>query len=251
VLESEIEELMKTTIVIPTYNEKENLPTLLEKIFSLKQENLNVLIVDDNSPDGTGQLAEKLKEKYQPYLEVFHRPEKTGLGRAYIEGFKIAINAGAELIGQMDADFSHPIDKIPELIAAASNGNIAVGSRYVKGGSLDDKWPLWRKALSSFGSSYSRAILRLKLNDVTAGYRFWPRQVLSAMPFDRIRSGGYVFQVEMSYVAHKLGFQFSEVPIHFAERVAGISKMSLKIQLEAAVQVWLLPRRYRDIQKIA
>ncbi len=241
---------MKTTIVIPTYNEKENLPTLLENIFALQQENLNVLIVDDNSPDGTGQLAEKLKEKYQPYLEVFHRPEKTGLGRAYIEGFQKAIDAGADIIGQMDADFSHPVNKIPDLIAAASKGNIAVGSRYTKGGSLDEKWPLWRKALSRFGSIYSRTILRLKLNDVTAGYRFWPKQALSAMPLDRIRSGGYVFQVEMSYLAHKLGFQFSEVPIHFAERVAGISKMSFKIQVEAAIQVWLLPRRYRDIQKL-
>lgn len=242
---------MKTTIVIPTYNEKENLPTLLENIFALKQENLNILIVDDNSPDGTGQLAEKLKEKYKPYLDVFHRPEKTGLGRAYIEGFQRAIDAGADIIGQMDADFSHPINKIPELIAAASKGNIAVGSRYTKGGSLDEKWPLWRKALSRFGSIYSRTILRLKLNDVTAGYRFWPRKALSAMPLDRIRSGGYVFQVEMSYIAHQLGFQFSEVPIHFAERVAGISKMSFKIQVEAAIQVWLLPRRYRDIQKLA
>lgn len=242
---------MKTTIVIPTYNEKENLPILLENIFALKQESLYVLIVDDNSPDGTGQLADKLKEKYQPYLQVFHRPAKTGLGRAYIEGFQIAIDEGADIIGQMDADFSHPIDKIPALIAAASKGNIAVGSRYVKGGSLDDKWPLWRKALSSFGSSYSRAILRVKLNDVTAGYRFWPRQALSAMPFDRIGSGGYVFQVEMSYVANKLGFQFTEVPIHFAERVAGISKMSFRIQIEAAIQVWLLPRRYRDIHKLA
>ena len=240
---------MKTTIVIPTYNEKENLTTLLERIFSLNQENLNVLIVDDNSPDGTGELAEALKERYKPYLDVYHRPEKTGLGRAYIEGFQRAIDDGADIIGQMDADFSHPIEKIPDLIAAASKGYIAVGSRYVKGGSLDEKWPIWRKALSRFGSIYSRTILRVKLNDVTAGYRFWPSQALSAMPLDLIRSGGYVFQVEMTYAAHKLGFQFFEVPIYFAERVAGISKMSFKIQAEAAIQVWLLPGRYRDLHK--
>jgi dolichol-phosphate mannosyltransferase len=240
---------MKTTIVIPTYNEKENLPILLEKIFALKQENLHVLIVDDSSPDGTGELADSLKENYHPYLDVYHRPEKNGLGRAYIEGFQKAIAAGADIIGQMDADFSHPIDKIPTMIEAVSPGMVAVGSRYVQGGSLDQKWPLWRKALSRFGSFYSRTILRLKLRDVTGGFRFWPKEALLAMPLGENRSGGYVFQVEMAYVAHKLGYRFTEIPIHFAERVAGTSKMSFKIQLEAAIQVWLLPKRYRQIQK--
>jgi dolichol-phosphate mannosyltransferase len=239
---------MKKTIVIPTYNEKENLPALLKGIFALKCDDLHILIVDDNSPDGTGQLAESLKETYSPFLDVYHRPEKTGLGRAYIEGFQKAMADGAEIVGQMDADFSHPIEKIPALIVAAEAGYVAVGSRYTKGGSLDDKWPLWRKALSRFGSIYSRTILGVKLNDVTAGFRLWPSKVLSAMPLDRIRSSGYVFQVEMTYVAYRLGCQFKEIPIHFAERAAGISKMSIKIQLEAAVQVWLLPGRYKDLK---
>jgi dolichol-phosphate mannosyltransferase len=237
---------MKTTIVIPTYNEKENLPLLLEGIFGLKQEELHVLIVDDNSPDGTGQLAEQLKETYH----VYHRPEKTGLGRAYVEGFQRAMDDGAKIIGQMDADFSHPIDKIPALIEAASQGYIAVGSRYVNGGSVDEKWPFWRKALSRFGSIYARMILWIKLRDVTGGFRFWPSQALKAMPMDRNRSGGYVFQVEMAYVAHRLGFEFKEIPIYFAERLRGTSKMSFKIQIEAAIQVWLLPGRYHEIQAI-
>ncbi|MBI9051480.1 MAG: polyprenol monophosphomannose synthase [Anaerolineaceae bacterium] len=240
---------MKTTIVIPTYNEKENLPILLERIFGLNQNDLHILIVDDSSPDGTGELAEELKEKYAPYLDVFHRPVKNGLGRAYVEGFAVAINNGADIIGHMDADFSHPIEKIPAMIEAAVAGKVAVGSRYVKGGSVDEKWPIWRKALSRFGSFYSRTILGINLNDVTGGYKFWPRAMLAAIPMERIRSGGYVFQVEMNYLAYLLGAEFCEIPIYFAERVAGISKMSFKIQMEAAIQVWLLPSRYKDIRK--
>jgi dolichol-phosphate mannosyltransferase len=240
---------MKTTIVIPTYNEKENLPPLLEGIFGLGQENLHVLIVDDSSPDGTGDLAESLKEKYGEKLQVFHRPEKNGLGRAYVAGFAIAMKEGADIIGQMDADFSHPIDRIPAMIEAASQGKLAIGSRYVKGGSTDERWPLWRKALSRFGSLYSRTILGLRLNDCTGGFKFWPKEILSKIPMDRIRSGGYVFQVEMNYMSCLLGYETCEIPIYFAERTAGTSKMSFKIQIEAAIQVWLLPQRYKDLRE--
>ena len=241
---------MKKTIVIPTYNEKENLPKLLAQIFALSVDDLNVLIVDDNSPDGTGELADSLKETYAPHLDVYHRPAKTGLGRAYIDGFDRAIADGAKIVGQMDADFSHPIAKIPAMIEAAEQGYVSVGSRYIKGGSLDEKWPLWRRMLSRFGNFYARTILGLKFNDVTGGFRFWPSETLSSMPLSENRSGGYVFQVEMAYMAYKLGYAFKEIPIYFAERVAGISKMSFKIQLEAAIQVWLLPGRYKHLKKI-
>ena len=240
---------MKTTIVIPTYNEKDNLPPLLEQVFGLDVENINVLIVDDNSPDGTGDLAESLKEKYGEKLHVLHRPEKNGLGRAYVAGFAVALDEGADIVGHMDADFSHPVEKIPLLIEAASKGNLAIGSRYVPGGSTDERWPIWRKALSKFGSIYSRTILGLKLNDCTGGFKFWPKEILSTMPMERIGSGGYVFQVEMNYLAYLLGAEFTEIPIYFAERTAGISKMSFKIQVEAAIQVWLLPSRYKDLRK--
>ena len=147
----------------------------------------------------------------------------------------------------MDADFSHPPEKLAELIQALDGCDVALGSRYVPGGSLDERWPLWRKALSAFGNTYARTILRLSVNDVTGGFRLYRRQTLSAMPLNLIRSNGYVFQVEMIYVAYHLGFRFREIPIHFADRRWGQSKMSFRIQLEAAIRVWQLPGMYRGL----
>jgi len=239
---------LKIIIVIPTYNEVANLPKLAGEIFSKNIPGLELLIVDDNSPDGTGQIAERLNERYARKVHCMHRPGKLGLGSAYIQGFKYALQNGAQLIGQMDADFSHPPDKLPELITALRGCDAVLGSRYVKGGSLDERWPLWRKSLSYFGNLYARTILDLPLKDVTGGFRLWKRATLEKLPLEQIRSNGYIFQVEMAYVAYLLGFNFKEVPIHFADRRWGSSKMSFRIQMEAALRVWQLLRMYRELE---
>lgn len=240
---------MRTIIVIPTYNESENLPKLVAALFALPLSDLSLLVVDDNSQDGTGEIAEKLNIEYGGRVHVIHRAGKLGLGSAYIMGFKKALELGAEAIGQMDADFSHPVEKIPELVMKLERCDMALGSRYVPGGSLDERWPFWRKALSGFGNFYSRTILNMPLRDVTGGFRLWRKETLQGMPLDRIRSNGYVFQVEMAYVAHRLGYKFMEIPIHFADRRLGQSKMSFRIQIEAALRVWQLAGQYRDLPR--
>ncbi len=238
---------MKTTIIIPTYNEAKNLPVLVEKLFELPLEDLSILVVDDNSPDGTGNIAEELCVQHNGRVSVLHRAGKLGLGTAYIQGFQLAMEKGAEAVGQMDADFSHPPEKIVELVKTLESCDMALGSRYVPGGKLDERWPFWRKALSGWGNFYARTILGLKLRDVTGGFRLWKSHTLKSMPLDRIRSNGYIFQVEMAYVANKLGFKFKEVPIYFADRRWGQSKMSFRIQIEAAIRVWQLPAMYKDL----
>lgn len=240
---------MKSIIVIPTYNEAENLPKLVSALFALPEPALELLIVDDNSPDGTGDIAEQLSRETGGRVHVMHRSGKLGLGTAYIQGFKRAIELGAEAIGQMDADFSHPVEKIPEMISTLAGCDAVIGSRYVKGGKLDERWPFWRKWLSGFGNFYSRVILGLKIRDVTGGFKLWKRETLQGMPLERIRSNGYIFQVEMGYVATLLGYRFIEIPIYFADRCWGQSKMSLRIQIEAALRVWQLPGMYRDLRK--
>lgn len=242
---------MKITIVIPTYNEAENLPRLLTALFELPLPDLNVLVVDDNSQDGTGQIADDFASRFPDRVSVMHRAGKLGLGSAYIQGFIDLLAGDSDAIGQMDADFSHEPGKIPELARALESGDVAVGSRYVPGGSLDKDWPFWRKWLSTFGNLYARTILRLPIQDTTGGFRLWKRATLAAMPLDRVRSNGYIFQVEMAYVAHKLGFQFKEIPIYFAERRWGQSKMSFKIQMEAALRVWELAHLYRDLKPLS
>jgi dolichol-phosphate mannosyltransferase len=238
---------LKITIVVPTYNEAENLPKLVSALFSLPLPELSLLVVDDNSPDGTGKLAEEQKPLYPGRVEVLHRPGKMGLGSAYLQGFQQALRQGAEAVVQMDADFSHPSEKLVEMAALLPNHDVVLGSRYIQGGSVDERWPLWRKTLSGGGNLYARTILGLKVRDVTGGFRMWKRETLNAMPLERIRSNGYVFQVEMCYVATKLGFHFKEIPIYFADRRWGKSKMNFRIQLEAAVRTWQLPGMYRDL----
>lgn len=241
---------MKTTIVIPTYNEVENLPLLFERVFALRDADIRILIVDDNSPDGTGQLAEDLSAAYDGRIKVHHRAGKLGLGTAYNEGFRIALADGAEAIGQMDADFSHPIEKIPQMIALLEECDLAIGSRYVPGGKLDETWPFYRKWLSGFGNFYARTILGLPIKDVTGGFKFWRAETLRAMPLDKIRANGYMFQVEMNYVAYRLGFSMKEIPIYFQERTKGKSKMNFAIQREAAVRTWGLRKRYKDLKPV-
>lgn len=238
---------MRTTIVIPTYNEAENLPKLAAAIFELPLNDLHLMVVDDNSPDGTGELADELADRYPSRMSVLHRPGKMGLGTAYIQGFIRALSTGAEAVGQMDADFSHPPEKLLELHETLGCCDVVMGSRYVPGGAVDERWPAWRKGLSSFGNLYARTILRMPILDATGGFRLWRKETLSGMPLDRVRSNGYAFQVEMAYIAFRLGYTFTEVPIYFADRRWGQSKMSFRIQREAAVRVWQLPVEYRDL----
>ena len=238
---------MQITIVIPTYNEAENLPKMVSALFALPLPDLKLLIVDDHSPDGTGEIADQLSASHDGRISVLHRGGKLGLGTAYISGFKLALSDGAEAIAQMDADFSHPPEKIIELASTLETCDVAVGSRYIPGGQLDERWPLWRKELSKFGNVYARWILGIPLIDVTGGFRLWRRDTLSGMPLDRIRSNGYIFQVEMAYVSYLLGYRIKEVPFYFADRRFGKSKMSLRIQLEAAFRVWALKNQYKDL----
>lgn len=237
-------------MVIPTYNESENLPKLVEDVLALPLDDIHILIVDDNSPDGTGELAEKLRVQYNDRIHCLHRAGKLGLGSAYREGFKKAIEEGADYIGQMDADFSHPIDKIPLMVRELEHADLVIGSRYVKGGSLDENWPFYRKWLSGFGNAYARVILGLPNRDVTGGFKLWKKETLQAMPMDTIKSNGYVFQVEMNYVASKMGFKIVEIPIYFQERTMGKSKMNMRISMEAAWRTIALRFQHQDVKKV-
>jgi dolichol-phosphate mannosyltransferase len=237
------------TVIVPTYNEAENLPNLVSALFALPLENLNLLIVDDNSPDGTGELAEMLAFEHPGCLTVLHRRTKAGLGTAYIAGFQYALKAGATAVAQMDADFSHPPEKLVELVDALQTCDIAQGSRYVPGGSVDLRWPLWRKGLSAWGNFYARTILGLPVRDVTGGFRLWRREALLGMPLELVRSNGYAFLIEIAYLAHLMGFTTKEVPIYFADRRWGQSKMSFRIQREAAIRVWQMRVRYRRLRQ--
>ena len=239
---------MHITVVVPTYNEAENLPRLVSVLFSLPLD-LSVLVVDDNSPDGTGDLAEGLAKEHPGRVAILHRAGKLGLRSAYIEGFHKAFESGADAVVQMDADFSHDPQVIQEMAKRIESCDVVIGSRYVKGGSLDERWPLWRKGLSAFGNFYARTILGFPLHDVTTGFRMWRREALQGMPLDRIRSNGYIFLVEMAYVAFLMEYDITEVPIYFADRRWGKSKMSLRIQMEAAMRIWDVRIHYRDLRR--
>jgi dolichol-phosphate mannosyltransferase len=240
---------VQLTVIVPTYNEAENLPKLVSALFALPIPELKILVVDDNSPDGTGKLADELAQKHPERVSVIHRAGKLGLRTAYLEGFKIAIANGAEAVGQMDADFSHDPNKLVEMAAALETADVVLGSRYVPGGSVDEQWPIWRKWLSAFGNTYARVVLGFPLRDVTTGYRLWRREALAGMPLERIQANGYVFLVEMAYMAFCLRYRFAQVPIYFADRRWGKSKMSFKIQIEAALRLWQVKWNYRDLRK--
>lgn len=239
----------KLIVVIPTYNEITNLPLITRAIFDLHIENLQILVVDDNSPDGTGQLADQLSAtEYAGRLHVLHRTEKAGLGPAYIAGFKHALAMGADLIIQMDADFSHQPKYIPELMKAIENQDLVIGSRFAFGGSVDENWGFYRKLLSWFANRvYTPFILGIPVHDATGGFRIWRRHTLVGLGLDRIRSNGYVFQVEMAYVTSRLGFRVTEIPIHFPDRQHGQSKMDFRITLEAALRVWQVMMRHHRL----
>ncbi len=237
-----------TTVVLPTYNEAENLPPMIDALLALPV-NLQILVVDDNSPDGTGELAEQLAAQHRGKVAVMHRTEKAGLGPAYLAGFRQAIDLGAEYIVQMDADFSHQPRYIPDLIAKLEDGyDLVIGSRFAPGGGVDQSWSRYRKLLSWFANGvYVRILLGIPVSDATGGYRIWRRETLVGIGMDRIRSNGYVFQVEMAYVTYRLGFRIAEIPIYFPDRERGKSKMGSRIVFEAALRVWQLIARHHSL----
>lgn len=230
-------------VVVPTYNEADTIEPLVEAIRGALSRPARVLIVDDSSPDRTGELADRLAERHDG-VEVLHRAAKLGLGPAYLAGFRRALEAGAELIVQMDADFSHDPGELARLVEAARHADLVVGSRYVTGGRVDD-WGPGRRAISRWGSRYARAVLGIRIHDMTSGFKCWRRAALEEIDLGSVRSQGYAFQVEMTYRAHVAGFRVVEVPITFRDRRVGESKMTGSIVAEAALRVPALRARRR------
>mgnify|MGYP005845428273 CR=1 FL=1 len=238
----------RTVIVLPTYNEIENLPRMVEALRGLGIPSLSILVVDDNSPDGTGQLADELAAQHPGEVFVLHRAAKEGLGAAYVAGFKKAIHMEADYIVQMDCDFSHQPRYVPQLVEAASDCDFVIGSRYVRGGGVDESWSFYRKALSWFANRiYVPVLLGVPITDATGGFKLWRRATLIGLDLDRVRSNGYVFQVEMSYIACRLGYKVREIPIYFPDRERGHSKMDSNIAVEAALRVWQVIYRHRGL----
>jgi dolichol-phosphate mannosyltransferase len=225
-------------LVLPTYNEADNLAALIEAALANLPPDARVLVVDDDSPDGTGRIADRLAATAER-IEVLHRPRKEGLGPAYLAGFRRVLEAGAGLVIEMDCDFSHDPGDLPRLLAAAADSDLAIGSRYVEGGRVENWTPL-RRAISRGGSTYSRLVLGLAVRDLTGGFKCFRREVLEAIPLGSISSRGYAFQVELTYRAARAGFRIAEIPIVFHERRAGASKMSGPIVAEAGWKIPLL-----------
>jgi dolichol-phosphate mannosyltransferase len=238
---------LRIVVTIPTYNEAENLPKMVSALFALPLD-LKILIVDDNSPDGSGRIADELSAANPSRLSVMHRAGKLGLSSAYLQAFQTLFKNDVDAIAQMDADFSHDPATLVEMVKQLETCDLVIGSRYVPGGSTDIRWPIWRKGLSAWGNFYARTILGLPLRDVTSGFRLWRREKLQKMPLARIKASGYIFIVEMAYLSWILGFKIGEVPIYFSDRRAGKSKMSFRIQVEAALRVWQVLWDYRDLK---
>ncbi|HYR51115.1 MAG TPA: polyprenol monophosphomannose synthase [Candidatus Dormibacteraeota bacterium] len=228
---------MKALVIIPTYKERENLTELLRQIFAQNLP-LEVLIVDDNSPDGTGAVADQLAAA-DPRVHVMHRPGKMGLGSAYVAGFKYALERGYDAVFEMDADFSHNPDSLPQFLRELENADLVVGSRYLHGVTVVN-WPLKRLILSYGANVYSRVITGIPIKDLTGGFKCFRRQVLEAIDLNRVKSDGYGFQIEINFKAWRKGFRIKEIPILFVDRRAGESKMNQKIVWEAAWMVWRL-----------
>ncbi|MCP4168016.1 MAG: polyprenol monophosphomannose synthase [Chloroflexi bacterium] len=240
---------MKLVIVLPTYNEAENLAAITSELLALDLEDFSILVVDDNSPDGTGEIADDLAYLHPGRFCVLHRIDKAGLGLSYLDGFNMALEMGADIVVQMDADFSHSPHYILDFLNSLAQADIVVGSRYIKGGQLDQHWSWWRRFLSWWANAiYTRLILGLHVRDGTAGFKMWRRSALEGIDFDTIQSNGYVFQVEMAYVSEKLGYQIIEVPIYFEDRRIGRSKMSVPIKIEAALRTWQIRWRHRGLK---
>jgi len=220
-------------VCLPTFNERENLEPMLR---ALGDKGVHVLVIDDNSPDGTGQLADRLAQELD-YVSVLHRPAKEGLGPAYLAGFRHALADGAELVLEMDCDFSHDPSDVPRLVAAADDADVVLGSRYVAGGGVRN-WGLLRRFISAGGSWYARVLLGIPVRDLTGGFKCYRRRVLETIDLDDVHSKGYAFQIETTYRALRAGFRVVEVPITFIDREDGVSKMSRAIVAEA---IWKVP----------
>jgi dolichol-phosphate mannosyltransferase len=227
----------RALVIIPTYNERANLPTLVAGL--LEHEGVRVLVVDDQSPDGTGQLADELAHAHPCRVSVMHRITQRGFGRSYIDGIKAALAEPVDVICQMDADLSHDPRHLPALIAATTNADMAIGSRYIPGGEIVN-WPLRRRLLSRFANTYIRTIARVRAHDCTSGYRCWRKEALAALPLDQFFSDGYSFLVEMLFAASRNGCRIAEVPITFVERREGESKVSAGVLIESAITPWRL-----------
>ncbi|MEU7583212.1 polyprenol monophosphomannose synthase [Streptomyces sp. NPDC041068] len=233
----------KVVVVVPTYNERENLPLLVDLLMGLGLAGLHVLVVDDGSPDGTGAVADRIAEESAGTVAVLHRSEKDGLGRAYVAGMTRALADGADVVVQMDADLSHPAETLPLMVRTLLEDDgaaVVLGSRYVAGGKLATEWAWHRKALSAWANFYVNAVLRLGVKDATAGFKAWRGSALAAIDLPSVRSNGYSFQVEMNFRAVRRGMRIVEVPITFEERVNGESKLSLRVQAESAITPWRL-----------
>ena len=230
-------------VIVPTFNERDNLQLLVDAL--MRHPNVKLLVVDDASPDGTGELADAIARQHPGRIDVMHRTERPGLGRSYIDGIRRALErppgdpGDVDVIVQMDADLSHDPRHLPALIAATAHADVAIGSRYVAGGAIVN-WPRHRRLLSRFANLYIRLVTRLGVRDCTSGYRCWRRAALAALPLDRFTSDGYSFLIELLYVAEGLGSRITEVPITFVERRQGKSKLSSAVLLESALTPWRL-----------
>jgi dolichol-phosphate mannosyltransferase len=224
-------------VVVPTYNERDNLPDLAAAL--MQQSNVGLLVVDDQSPDGTGAVAEALALEFPGRIEVMHRTSKRGLGRSYIDGIRSVLDRPVDVICQMDADLSHDPRQLPDLIAATARADLVIGSRYVSGGAVVN-WPLRRRLLSRFANAYIRTVTRLSARDCTSGYRCWRRDALASVPIERLESDGYAFLVEMLYAAAAVPLRIAEVPITFVERRQGESKLTRDVLVESALMPWRL-----------
>ena len=229
--------MTRALIIVPTYNERPNLPTLVAGLMA--HAGVSLLVVDDQSPDGTGEVAEALAREHPGRIAVMHRTGRRGLGRSYIDGIKQSIGGPYDVICQMDADLSHDPAHLPDLIAATAHADVVIGSRYIPGGAIVN-WPKRRRLLSRFANIYIRTVTRLGARDCTSGYRCWRREALARLPLDRFISEGYSFLVEMLFVAGRRGCRIAEVPITFVERREGESKISRGVLLESAITPWRL-----------
>jgi len=240
---------VKLTVVIPTYNEAENVVPMTGALLDLGISALDIVIVDDESPDGTGRIADELAVQHPGRLHVMHRAGPRGLGRAYVDGFRWALQHGADFIVQMDCDFSHSPSYIPQFLDQIQSYDVVVGSRYVPGGKTDERWGWGRWLLSWWANSvYTRLLLGSKVKDATAGFKCWRRETLQGIDLSRIRSQGYVFQVEMAYVTERLGYRVLEIPIYFEDRRVGRSKMTMPVKIEAALRVLEVRWRHRRLR---
>jgi dolichol-phosphate mannosyltransferase len=239
--------MQRCVVVIPTYNEINNLPILAAEVWALKIPGLSILVVDGDSPDGTGEIADELAEQHPDELAALHLSSRGGLRRAYIAGYKWALSHEANIIIQMDCDFSHSPRHIHDLLNAIQKADLVVGSRYIAGGKLDDRMGSVQYLQSWWANAiYARTILNLQIKDATSGFRCWRASALQGIDLDAISSNGYSFQIEMAYVAEKLGYKIIEIPIHFEERRLGRSKLNLPDKFKAAFRIWEIWWRYRN-----